>query len=128
MLALAAGVYLYTSSGPAAQPAQQEAPQSNSISLTIEGLYTSKTISVASDETVLQMLQTINAEDPQVQLSTKDYPGMGTLVDGMHGMKNGTDKKYWQYQVNGVMPQIGADQLKLKNGDAVEWIFGSSQD
>ncbi len=125
----AAIVFLYTSKIPTpVQPANQETPQTSSISLSIQGLYEHKQITITSDETVLQVLHTLDAADPQLQLSTKEYPGMGTLVTGMHGNNNGSDKNYWQYKVNGVMPQIGADQLTLKNGDAIEWFFSPSQE
>lgn len=129
LLALVAIVFVYTSptSSPA-QPARQEKTQSSTVSLTIGGLYESKQIEITSDETVLRVLQTLDAQDPELQLSTKEYSGLGTLVDGMHGNKNGSDKKYWQYNVNGVMPQIGADAYKLKNGDAIEWFFSPSQE
>lgn len=122
-------VFLYTSQIPTpVQPANQELPQTSSISLSIQGLYEHKQITITSDETALQVLQTLEVGDPQLQLSTKEYPGMGTLVTGMHGNINGNDKNYWQYKVNGVMPQIGADQLTLKNGDVIEWFFSPSQE
>ena len=129
VLALVVVVFVYTSQAPTpVQPTNQETSRINSISLSIQGLYAHKQIETTSEETVLEVLQTLNAADPQLQLSTKTYPGLGVLVDGMYGMKNGDNKKYWQYKVNGVMPQIGADAYKLKNGDSVEWFFGASQE
>ena len=129
LLALVAVVFVYTSQTPTtAQPTNQEAPRTNGVLLSIQGLYVHKQVETTSEETVLEVLQTLNAADPQLQLSTKTYPGLGVLVDGMYGMKNGDNKKYWQYKVNGVMPQIGADAYTLKDGDAVEWSFGPSQE
>ncbi len=104
-----------------------EPVKTNEVTLTIEGLYQNKQITISLDETGLQVLQTLNVQDPQLALSTKEYAGLGTLVDGMYGKKNGTDQKYWQYKVNGVMPQVGADAYKLKSGDRIEWLFGASQ-
>ena len=98
-----------------------------SISLTIAGLYTRKEIPLAKDATVLNMLQTLTASDPSLALTTKEYTGLGTLVVSMHGLKNGTNGNYWQYRVNGVMPQVGAGAYALKAGDSVEWFFGPSQ-
>jgi hypothetical protein len=40
---------------------------------------------------------------------------------------NGEDNRYWQYFINGAYAQVGADQYKLKNGDAVEWKFSADQ-
>lgn len=97
-----------------------------SISLTIEGLYADKSVPVSQDETVLEVLQKLDATDTTLQLLTKEYSGLGTLVIGMRGWENGTGGKYWQYKVNGRMPQIGAGAYTLKDGDAVEWYFGPS--
>lgn len=102
--------------------------QNENISLTIQGLYTDKQESISADETVLQVLEAANIQDSSIRLETKDYPSMGVLVTGIGTLKNATDKRYWQYKVNGIMPQIGADQYKLKAGDSIEWFFATSQE
>lgn len=104
-----------------------QTPQGGAVSVTIEGLYAEKQVSIGANETVLKMLKTLDAENPQVRLSVKEYAGLGTLVTGINGEENGIDNKYWQYKVNGVMPQIGADAYILKDGDVVEWFFALSQ-
>lgn len=129
VLALVAIIFMYP--GWVSAPTQlinQEAPQSGSVLLSVQGLYAGKQVAITQDETALEVLQKLDAADPQLRLSTKEYAGLGTLVDGMHGLKNGTDKKYWQYKVNGVMPQIGAGAYTLKTGDSVEWTFSASQE
>ncbi|MEK7582030.1 MAG: DUF4430 domain-containing protein [Patescibacteria group bacterium] len=128
VIALAIGIFIYTGKTiPSENNINQEVTQTSNISLTIEGLYSSKSISISEKETVLKILQTLNSENPQLKLSTKEYSGLGVLVESMNGNKNGTDDKYWQYKVNAVMPQIGADKLELKNGDSVEWYFSKSE-
>ena len=102
--------------------------QNENVSLSIQSLYTGKQESISTDETVLQVLEAANVKDIGMQLTTKAYPSMGVLVTGMGILKNGADKRYWQYKVNGVMPQIGADQYKLKAGDSIEWFFATSQE
>lgn len=129
LCACAALVFAYTSGRPVpAEPAAQAMPQAGSISLSVQGLYTAKQVALTSNETMLQALQALDAADPALKLSTKEYSGLGTLVVGMHGLVNGTGKNYWQYKVNGVAPQIGAGDYVLKNGDSVEWFFSSSQE
>lgn len=128
VFALAAMAFVYTSQPPTEQTPAQQATQSSTVTLTIQSLYTNKPAKVAPDETVLEVLQGLNTQGPELALTTKEYAGMGTLVTGMHGLINGADKKYWQYKVNGIMPQIGAGDYKLKNGDSVEWFFGASQE
>lgn len=125
LLALTAGVSFFYPA-PASAPTGQESlesPQTLTVSISIDGVYTDKQVSIAAGSTVLQLLQKLNEEDPQLQLSTKEYSGLGTLVEGMRGMKNGDNNNYWQYKVNAIMPQIGADQYKLRDGDSVEWAF-----
>ncbi len=117
------------------QPAPQETSQTDtdtqpdkteSITVTVEGLYKDKQVDITTNETVLQVLQKLNATDANLKLVTKDYPGLGTLVQAMVGKTNGTDNKYWQYKVDSAAPQIGADQFKLKTDDRVEWYFDKS--
>ena len=122
-LVMIGGLFLYT---PTPQTTSLSPHiQSQTISLSIQDLYNEKSVDITGKETVLSVLQRLNAEDNAMMLKTKDYSGMGTLVEGMGSQKNGTDKKYWQYKVNGVMPQIGAGAYELTSGDKVEWFFGS---
>lgn len=51
---------------------------------------------------------------------------MGVLVIGLGEKKNGASGAYWHYSVNGTLPMIGADKLKLKNGDVILWYFDKS--
>ncbi len=132
VLVVAIGVFVYTDKVLAPVPTsttQQAAqPQTGTITLSIDGLYSAKPVAITKDQTMLGVLQALNATDPRLQLSTKVYAGMGTLINGLNGATNGTGKKYWQYKVNGILPQIGADQYKVQDGDKVEWFFGASQE
>ena len=103
------------------------APQGPSIVLSIQGLYSNKQVAITTNESLLTLLQTLNAQDPQMQLKTQNYSGLGALITSMGGLTNGTDKQYWQYKINGVEPQIGASGYILKPGDRVDWFFGPSQ-
>ncbi|OHB10741.1 MAG: hypothetical protein A3G05_00725 [Candidatus Zambryskibacteria bacterium RIFCSPLOWO2_12_FULL_45_14] len=127
LVLVALGLFIYTNRTiPIEKNINQEVVQAGATSLTIENLYTGKTVLISENETVLEMLEKLDLEDPQVRLSTKEYSGLGVLVESINGKKNGTDSKYWQYKVNDIMPQIGADKYKLKNGDRVEWYFDQS--
>lgn len=109
---------------------QQEVVQNSEpgvITLTIDGLYASEQVNVNPGETVLNVLTRLNAENAVIALGVKEYPGLGTLVESMGGKRNGMGNEYWQYLVNGVMPQIGADQFVLSPGDSVEWHFKASE-
>jgi len=115
----------FQSTPPTQAPTQENA---GSITLAIEGLYERQSVSVSAGTTVLELLETLDTQDPAIKLSTKDYTGLGVLIDSIGELKNGTGGKYWQYRVNGVMPQVGAGAYVLKNGDSVEWFFAASQE
>lgn len=93
------------------------------ITLTIQGVYEATTTPIENGETILELLTRLDSTDPQLDLTTEDYGDMGILVTGMGGYVSGTDGNYWQYQVNGTMPMIGADQYELTDGETVLWEF-----
>ncbi len=95
----------------------------DTITLTIQGLYDATTTPIENGETVLALLTRLHEGNPGLDVTTQDYGDMGVLVTGMGGDVNGTDGKYWQYQVNAVSPMIGADQYELKADDVVLWEF-----
>jgi hypothetical protein len=111
------------------EPRQEisETRTSNVTTVTIEGLYVDKDVQFISPKTVLEVLQQLDTVDDGVRLTTKDYPGLGTLVESIGDKTNGMDDKYWQYKVNGIMPQVGADKLEVKSGDTIEWYFSKSE-
>lgn len=98
------------------------------ITLSVEGVYTDRTVPITEGETALAVLEALDTEDANLRLRTKSYSGLGVLVTGMGELENGAGAEYWQYTVNGVMPQIGADQYQLANGDAVSWFFAESSE
>lgn len=46
-----------------------------------------------------------------------------TLVNAINNAVGGTDGKYWQYYVNGELPNVGADKYIVSNGDILTWSF-----
>ena len=124
--ALYSGLSGLSNGNGVAKTSLSEPTQTGSVIITIEGLYTNRSTLVSSNETVLHILQTLNAENPTVHLETKEYSGLGTLVQRIGDHTNGENDNYWQYKVNGVMPQVGADKLEVKDGDSIEWYFGGS--
>lgn len=111
----------------APEPLDQLTLQTMPVTVTIEGWYTAKLVSLPAGSTVLQLLQLLNTEDEELQLLTEEYEGLGVLVTSLAGQTNGADNKYWQYKVNGVVPQVGASALVLTAGDQVEWKFQESE-
>lgn len=93
------------------------------VTVTIEDLYSDKQVVIASGKTVLDVLNMIDSANPSVKLQTKEYSGLGVLVERIGEKFNGMNDEYWQYKINGIMPQVGADKLELQNGDVIEWYF-----
>jgi len=118
---------IHPSAPPRGETPKEHAEDTATISMTIAGLYDHMPVSITPGETVIDTLRSLDADDPNIRLVTKEYPGLGILVLAMAGKVNGTNDNYWQYEVNGTMPQIGADTFELRNGDTVEWFFRPSE-
>ncbi len=109
------------------QGSSQTQTQTQTVTVTIDGLYVDKSVQFSSPKTVLEILQQLDTQQEEVRLITKEYSGLGTLVESIGNKTNGVNDEYWQYRVNGVMPQVGADKLQVKGGDAIEWYFDKSE-
>lgn len=133
-IVLAIGVALLAGAGAVAflQTSALPTPSTSevetfAVSLTIESITGNDVLLVHSGETALSLLERLNPDEPRLMLETKEYEGLGTLVEGMGGIRNGTDGKYWQYKVNDIMPQVGAGQFELHDGDRIRWYFAESE-
>lgn len=118
------GIFLYNAPTPNTGESTQHQGEINVITITIDGGETFANIPVAAQDTVLDVLNQLHEANEHVDLVTKEYAGIGVLVQSMYGRENGTDNKYWQYTINGIMPQVGADKAKVKAGDSILWQFG----
>lgn len=97
--------------------------ESDTVTLSIEGVLAATTTAISEGETVLELLTRLDSRDDSIALSTQDYGDMGILVTALGGHANGTDGKYWQYTVDGVVPLVGADQYTLTDGETLVWEF-----
>lgn len=126
LLGISFSAYLRKESSPQNEQ-KSEAHQTVRLTLMIDDLYFDKQVTANNGDTVLEVLEMLDKESSELNLVTKEYPGLGVLVESINGKTNGTDGKYWQYFVDEVMPQIGADKLELKDGDSVDWRFEESK-
>jgi len=90
-----------------------------------DGRISSYQIIPLENSTVFSLLKNL-AERENFKIETKEYAGMGVLVESIDGVKNGVDNKYWQYWVNSELPMVAADKKEVKRGDKVEWKFASA--
>ncbi len=49
------------------------------------------------------------------------------FVTAINGTTNGQDGMFWQYWVNSLYGDVGADHYALSNGDVVTWRFTADQ-
>lgn len=71
-------------------------------------------------KTVYELL-TKASQDQNIPIETKQYD-FGVFVESINGYRSGTSKS-WIYFVNGESGQVAADQMKVKNGDLIEWKY-----
>lgn len=79
-------------------------------------------ISPSQNSTVFSLLEEL-AKRENFKIEFTIYKGMGVFIEGIDGVKNGTDNKYWQYWVNEELPMVAADEMKVKGGEKIEWKF-----
>lgn len=115
------GGFAYMRSSPAPEDLHQELRLIDA-HLTIEGVLAPRAVTVAAGTTALEMLRA-ESEKTGFALIEKEYAGLGSLVEEIGDLKNGTDGRYWTYSVNGIFASVGADNYELKPGDAIEWAF-----
>jgi hypothetical protein len=70
-------------------------------------------------ETALDLLE---ANGYDVETKSSD---LGSYVTAI-GDVEATSSKYWTYEVDGKMPNLGADKYETKDGQQVEWKYGGS--
>ncbi len=67
----------------------------------------------------------LNDRAEELSLETKAYD-IGILIEAVGDKKNGQDGKYWLYYINGEMPMVSVDNLKINPDDKVEFKFEKS--
>lgn len=78
-------------------------------------------IDVKKGETAFQALTTHH------ETTTKQYD-FGTLVEGINGVENGAQDKYWMYYINGQEASVGATEYQVQPGDDIRWEFKAYDD
>ncbi len=98
-----------------------------SATLSIEGVLEKSDVVLPAGSTALTLLQETSQEQA-FEVITKEYAGMGSLVERIGSVHNGTDGNYWHYYVNGTIAPVGADTYVVQEGDAIEWVFRTPEE
>lgn len=84
-------------------------------------------IKLEQERTVFNLLKKVT-RGKGMELSYKEYPDLGALVESINNVKNDFgNNKWWQYWVNGEYAVVGASSYQLKNNDSVEWKYVEGQ-
>jgi hypothetical protein len=67
------------------------------------------------------------AAESGLQFGSEEYAGLGTLITQIGEKRNGEDRKYWQYWVDGRYGDVGASQRIVLPGEVIEWKFSGDQ-
>lgn len=79
-----------------------------------------------SGQTVFDILKSVTAREGLAFVY--DPPGTyGVFIRQIGARKNGEQKKYWQYWVNGEFAMVAADRYTLQSGDTILWKFTGEQ-
>ncbi len=77
-------------------------------------------------QTVFDILKTVSERESIAFVY--DPPGAyGVFIRQIGTKKNGMEKKYWQYWVNGQFAMVAADKTMITSGDTILWKFASEQ-
>jgi hypothetical protein len=74
-------------------------------------------------ETAFSLLERCSEKNGFTVQSTYYASFDSTLINSINNAVGGTDGRYWQFYVNGVLPSVGADKCPVSNGDSVTWSF-----
>ncbi|MFZ2556102.1 MAG: DUF4430 domain-containing protein [Minisyncoccia bacterium] len=124
LLILGATYVAYPS--PAPTFSSPEIQQHFEVTIAIAGIVPAHAFTVTEGATALELVQM--ASEQGFPVITKEYVGLGAMVETIGLLTNGTDGKYWTYTVNGTSAAVGADAYMLEPHDAIEWTFAVPED
>lgn len=77
-------------------------------------------VKMGKDSTALAQLQKAAADNNiAIEIKTSDFGSYVNAIDGLSGVA----AHYWNLSVNGKASEVGASDLKLKEGDIIEWKY-----
>lgn len=96
--------------------------------VTDEEIYPPKTLYVAEDSTVFEILcEVCRTESIQLDYEKNSVYGLAYIkgIDSIYEYDHG-DLSGWMYRVNGELPNIGCGYFKVKDGDTVEILYSTN--
>jgi len=102
-----------------------EKSDQTSVRITIvgDGWTISDNLVASKADTPCSLLQKCSVKNGFTVTSTYYAQFDSTLINSINNASGGTDGKYWQYYVNDLLPNVGADKYLISNGDSIRWSF-----
>lgn len=122
LLVVIAGGALYALPLLSGQGVSAPEPRAIAAYVTVEKVLPEVRVEIPASTTALELLTSLS-EQHGFTLRTKEYVGLGSLVELIGMYENGMDGKYWQYYVNGALAPVGASAYEVHSGDIVVWKF-----
>src|SRR5690606_16409355 len=108
-----------TEEKPQTPSAVEESSQAT-LQILIDGQVATYQVTITKDTNALTLLtDEATKKGWEIEVETYDF---GTLVESINGQSNTADKA-WIYFVNDQAANVGADQMKIQDGDVVEWKY-----
>lgn len=73
-------------------------------------------------ETLFSLTRRV-AQEHNVPFAYKDYAGLGAFITQIGPAPDSAGDAFWQYWVNNVYAQVGADAYAVRPGDVIAWKF-----
>jgi hypothetical protein len=108
------------------QNIQSDTQKEFNATITIDGIIENEILSGINNTTLLDSMLELGKTHSSIGMQTREFEGLGILIEEMGGMKNGNDNMYWQYYVNSEQPMVGANDYIVEDGDNIEWKFEES--
>lgn len=77
---------------------------------------------IAQGTSALELLRTQVAQK-NLTLKERKYEGLGTFIEQIGDMQNGSAGKYWHYYINNTLAPVSADSYVIMHNDLIEWRF-----
>lgn len=117
-ISVAASSSSVTSARPTTTPEKTDVASASSVASVQQKSYT---IHVENSGTVLSVMEEF-AKTSRFEFKTKDFPGLGVLIEEINGLKN-ADGYYWILYINGKTSDTGASAAEVSQSDSIEWKY-----
>ena len=75
---------------------------------------------VESGLLLLSLMERVTAAN-EIPFETREFEGLGVMIELIGERRNGDNDRYWVYWVNNTQVPVGAGQYEVQPGDVILW-------